>query len=124
MNNYLCIAAGGATGALFRYAMSNWVHAVLGRDFPWGTLAVNVSGSLAMGFLYVLLFERTDADALWRAGLLIGFLGAFTTFSSFSIETLTLIEAGGHLRAAVNILFSVALCLTGCWLGMIIGRNV
>jgi CrcB protein len=124
MNNYLCIAAGGATGALFRYAMSNWVHAALGRDFPWGTLVVNISGSLAMGFLYVLLFERTDADALWRAGLLIGFLGAFTTFSSFSIETLTLIEAGGHLRAAANILFSVALCLGGCWLGMVIGRNI
>ncbi|TAJ94640.1 MAG: fluoride efflux transporter CrcB [Gammaproteobacteria bacterium] len=124
MNQYLCIAAGGATGALFRFAAANWVHAVLGRDFPWGTLAVNVSGSLAMGFLYVLLFERTDADALWRAGLLIGFLGAFTTFSSFSIETLTLIEAGGHLRAAANILFSVALCLGGCWLGMVIGRNI
>ena len=124
MNNYLCIAAGGATGALFRYVTANWVHALLGRDFPWGTLVVNVSGSLAMGFLYVLLFERTAADALWRAGLLIGFLGAFTTFSTFSIETLTLIEAGGHLRAATNILLSVALCLTGCWLGMIIGRNV
>lgn len=124
MNNYLWIAAGGATGALFRYAASHWVHSLLGRDFPWGTLVVNVSGSLAMGFLYFQLSERTDADALWRAGLLIGFLGAFTTFSSFSIETVSLIETGENLRAAANILFSVALCLGGCWLGMVIGRNV
>ena len=124
MNQYLCIAAGGATGALFRYFLSNGVHAVLGRGFPWGTLVVNVSGSLLMGILYILLIERSDVDPLWRAALLIGLLGAFTTFSSFSIETLNLLEAGGHLKAVGNVLLSVGLCLAGCWLGMVLGRSL
>jgi len=118
------IAAGGATGALMRYWMSNGIYALLGRGFPYGTLTVNVVGSLFMGFLYVFMIERMDIRVEWRAGLLIGLLGAFTTFSTFSIETLNLLEAGEQLKAGLNILLSVTLCIVACWLGMIVGRNV
>ncbi len=107
-----------------RYWMSNGIYALLGRGFPYGTLTVNVVGSLFMGFLYVFMIERMDISVEWRAGLLIGLLGAFTTFSTFSIETLNLLEAGEQLKAGLNILLSVTLCIVACWLGMIVGRNV
>jgi CrcB protein len=122
MNQILYIAAGGAAGAVLRYLVSTGVHQWLGRGFPYGTLVVNVSGSLVMGLLYILLIERTDAGLAWRAGLIIGLLGAFTTFSTFSIETLNLIESGEQMKAAFNILFSVSLCLLGCWAGIVLGR--
>lgn len=121
---FLVIAIGGAAGALLRYWMSSGIHAVLGQGFPYGTLAVNISGSVLMGLCYIFLSERMVAGVEWRAGLMIGLLGAFTTFSSFSIETLNLIEAGQSLRAGMNVLLSVSLCLIGCWLGMVIGRQV
>jgi len=118
------IAAGGATGALMRYWMSNGIYALFGRGFPYGTLTVNVVGSLLMGFCYVFMIERMDVSVEWRAALMIGLLGAFTTFSTFSIETLNLLESGEQMKAALNILLSVTLCILGCWLGMIVGRNV
>ena len=124
MNHLLYIAAGGASGALLRYWVSNGVYALLGRGFPYGTLAVNVTGSFCMGLLYIILTERMDSGSGWRAGLMIGLLGAFTTFSTFSIETLNLIESGEQLRAGLNILFSVALCILGCWMGMVLGREL
>ena len=124
MSQLVYIAAGGATGALMRYWMSNGVYAFLGRGFPYGTLTVNVVGSLFMDFCYVFMIERMDVSVEWRAALMIGLLGAFTTFSTFSIETLNLLESGEQLKAALNILLSVTLCIIGCWLGMIVGRNV
>ena len=98
MNQVLAIAVGGAAGAVLRFWTSNLVHARLGQDFPYGTLVVNVLGSLLMGFLYILLLERLSLGPEWRAVLLIGLLGAFTTFSTFSIETLNLVQAGFLLR--------------------------
>ncbi len=124
MSQLVYIAAGGATGALMRYWMSNGIYAILGRGFPYGTLTVNVVGSILMGFCYVFMIERMDVSVEWRAALMIGLLGAFTTFSTFSIETLNLLESGEQLKAALNILLSVTLCIIGCWLGMIVGRNV
>ena len=124
MTQLAFIAAGGATGALMRYWMSNGIYALLGRGFPYGTLTVNIVGSLLMGFLYVFMIERMDVSVEWRAALMIGLLGAFTTFSTFSIETLNLLESGEQLKAALNVILSVTLCLIGCWLGMIVGRNV
>lgn len=124
MTNLLFIAAGGAVGAMLRYGVSNGVYMLLGRGFPYGTLSVNVAGSLIMGLLYVFLFERMDMASQWRAGLMIGLLGAFTTFSSFSIETLNLLESGEQFRAGMNILLSVTLCLIGCWAGLVIGREI
>ncbi len=124
MKQILFIAAGGATGAVLRYLMANGVYTLLGRGFPYGTLVVNVTGSLAMGLIYVFFIERMDVGMAWRAGIIIGLLGAFTTFSTFSIETLNLIEAGEQLKAGLNILLSVVLCLFGCWLGLLIARQI
>ncbi len=124
MMQLLSIAIGGAIGALCRYGMSNGVYALLGRGFPYGTLAVNILGSIIMGTAYVMLIERMDVSPELRAGITIGLLGAFTTFSTFSIETLNLLESGDLLKASLNIVLSVTLCITGCWLGMIVGRNI
>ena len=124
MSNLLYIAGGGAIGALLRYGMSNGVHAILGRGFPYGTLTVNIIGSILMGLFYILLIERMDINVQWRAALMIGLLGAFTTFSTFSLETLNLLETGEQFKAGLNILLNITLCVIGCWLGMLAGRQL
>lgn len=124
MTQLLFIAGGGAIGALMRFWLSGGIHSLLGREFPYGTLSVNVIGSLLMGLLYVLLYERMNIDPEWRAGILIGLLGAFTTFSTFSIETLNLLEAGEHIKAVSNILLSVSLCVIACWIGVVAARQL
>ena len=124
MSQVIAIAIGGAFGSVLRYGLSTWVHTLVGRGFPYGTLAVNVLGCMAMGVLFVLLVERMGASAVWRAGLLIGVLGGFTTFSTFSIETFNLIEQGAMAKAAGNIAASLVLCVGATWLGVIIARQL
>ncbi len=120
----ISIAIGGAAGSLCRYGMSNGIYLLLGRSFPYGTLAVNILGSFVMGIVYILMIERASISEELRAGITIGLLGAFTTFSAFSIETINLIESGEILKAGLNILFSVTLCVVGCWLGMNLSRQI
>ncbi|AHF03956.1 camphor resistance protein CrcB [Marichromatium purpuratum 984] len=124
MLQLLAIAGGGALGALSRFWISTGVYRVLGRDFPWGTLAVNVIGSFLMGLLFVLLTERLAVAPEWRGAVLVGFLGALTTFSTFSIETLNLIEQGALLRATLNVGASVGVCVLLCWAGIALGRSL
>lgn len=124
MNQLLAIGLGGAVGAVLRFMVSTGVHRFAGRDFPYGTLSVNILGSLLMGFLYILLIERLSFGAEWRAVLLVGLLGAFTTFSTFSIETLNLIENGELVKAGVNVALSVGLCLLAVWVGVFAGRQL
>lgn len=124
MTQILAIAMGGALGSVLRFWMSGWVSGILGRGFPYGTLMVNVSGSLLMGFLYVLLVDKFNASDEWRAFLLIGLLGGFTTFSSFSMETFDFIATGEVFKAFMNIVLSVAVCLVATWLGIVMGREI
>lgn len=124
MGQVLAIGIGGAIGSLLRFWMSAWVHTFAGRSFPYGTLTVNVLGCLVMGVLFVLFTERFSDNTVLRAGVLIGVLGGFTTFSSFSIETFNLIEQGAPLRALANMALSLALCVSGTWLGVIVGRQL
>ena len=96
----------------------------MGRDFPYGTLFVNVLGSLLMGLLYILLLERMSGSTELRGLVLVGFLGAFTTYSTFSIETLNLIEQAAYSKALLNSLASVLLCVVAAWLGVLLGRTI
>lgn len=124
MSQLVAIAAGGALGALLRFWVASGVAAWLGRGFPYGTLLVNVTGSLAIGVLYILLLERADVGTVWRLFLMTGLLGAFTTFSTFSLETLVLIESGEYLKAGANVLLSVILCLAAAYAGILLGRQL
>lgn len=124
MNQILFIAGGGALGALLRYGLTNFVHTYLDRSFPHGTLTVNIIGSFLMGLLFVLLTDKFQIGDHWRLGLTTGLLGALTTFSTFSIETLMLLENGWYLKAILNIAVSVLFTLLACWLGLTIARNL
>ena len=124
MRQVLAIAAGGAVGSLLRFWMSNWVHSFADRSFPYGTLVVNVLGCLLMGFLFVLFIDRLSDNPALRAGILIGVLGGFTTFSSFSIETFNLIDQGAWAKAVANMSGSLVLCVGATWIGVLLGRQV
>ncbi|MDR2876930.1 MAG: fluoride efflux transporter CrcB [Chromatiales bacterium] len=119
----LAVAGGGALGSLLRYWGGSGVHLLLGRAFPYGTLAVNIVGSFAIGVLYVLLAERTNAPEL-RALLMTGLLGGFTTFSAFSLDTVLLLEQGELVKALLNVALSVVLCIMLAWAGMGAARHL
>lgn len=104
-----------ALGAVTRFLVANGIYAVLGRNFPHGTLFVNVSGSFLMGLLTQLMLQRFAMSVEYRAAILVGFLGAYTTFSTFALETLYLLEEGSLLKAFLNIFLSAVLCLAGAW---------
>ena len=124
MINLLAIALGGALGAVLRYGASNLVYSWAGRDYPWGTLAVNGVGSLLMGFLFVLLVQRWAVPDAVRGLLLVGVLGGFTTFSTFSMETVNLLLGGRFIAALLNVLVSVLLCVLAAAIGVAAARLV
>lgn len=110
---------------MLRYWISNGVYLLLGRQFPYGTLVVNVSGCFLMGLFFVLTLERFGSVGTQiRALLLIGLLGGYTTFSSFSIETINLFENGNWSVAIMNMFLSTFACILATWIGVIGGRNL
>jgi fluoride exporter len=122
IRNYFFVFAGGGLGATMRYYLSGAVYRFLPSDFPYGTLFVNITGCFTIGLLMTLMEERFLSDPALRIFLTIGILGGFTTFSSFSYETVALLRDAEFLRASFNIAASVFGCLAATILGMFIGR--
>ena len=118
---YVAISVGAILGANARYLVGGWVADRLGSAFPYGTLVINVSGSLLIGFVLTLATERLMAP-WFRPALAIGFLGAYTTFSTFSYETLALIQDGALPSAAVNVAASVGAAIVGVYVGTVLAR--
>jgi len=122
----LAIGLGGAAGALARFGLSGWfnTHVQLHHTVHLGTLLVNVLGSCAMGILYVYILERELMSPHWRSVLMVGFLGAFTTFSSFSLEAINFYEYGHPWLAFSYVAASVVLCIGGALAGMALTRGL
>jgi len=124
MKYLVFIALGGAGGAVSRYLLSNYVHSWTNHHIPFGTLAVNVLGSFLIGILYVLIMEKMTIHQDWRSVLMVGFLGAFTTFSTFSLESIRLLEQGHIGSALFYILASVTLCILAVWCAAVLTRLI
>ncbi|MEJ6680022.1 MAG: fluoride efflux transporter CrcB [OM182 bacterium] len=118
MNTFVAVAVGGALGAVSRYSFGLVAFALIGNRLPWATLGVNVVGSFLIGLAAVLIGDRIVDGELWRPLIIVGFLGAFTTFSAFSLDTLLLLQQGNYNTALAYMLGSVALCLGGTVSGM------
>ena len=119
---YLAVAFGGALGALSRYWMYNAFDKLAENQFPYVTLVINVIGSLLIGVAFVLLLERNLISPEWRNVISVGFLGAFTTFSTFSMDAMGLLEQGQISLALIYIVASVVVCLLAAWLGLSVTR--
>ena len=115
MATILAIAVGGAIGSVARYGMTVYADYLFGREFPYGIFLTNILGSVVIGVCFVLIVERALVSELWRSILMVGFLGGFTTFS---IQSLELLQAGRLLDAAGYIVGSVVLSILGCWIGI------
>jgi CrcB protein len=124
MNMIVLVALGGAVGSVARYLMASGIQTATGWDFPLGTVLVNILGCFLIGTLYVLLMARADPRQDLRALLMVGVLGGFTTFSSFSLETVTLAMSGNYTGATLNVGLSVGACLLGTVLGISLGRII
>lgn len=119
---YLMIALGGALGALSRYGMTKWVNGYWQQSFPLATMLVNVLGCILMGVAFVIVSERMPSLATYRPLIMVGFLGAFTTFSTFSLEIVSLIDAQAWLSALSYLLLSCILGVVGLVIGMAMAR--
>jgi|SRR5580692_1719915 CrcB protein len=121
---YFAIAVGGTLGCWARYAMGNLVQTIYGRDFPFATLSINLLGSFLMGFLFIVTLDRLTISPVLRTGILTGVLGGYTTFSTFEMETLLLVEQGEPVRAMLYIVLSVVLGFLCAFGGAYIARNL
>ncbi len=124
MWTYALIAGFGMLGCWARYGMTNLVQTIYGRDFPYATLSINVGGSFLMGFLFVETLERLTVSPALRTGILTGFIGGYTTFSTFEMEILLLVEQGAPFKALLYSLLSVMLGFAAAFGGAYIARNL
>ena len=119
----LYVGVCGALGCLARYFVSSWIHTLAAGPLPYGTLAVNVAGSLLIGLLMGGDLHHPVIGGNLRVGLAVGFLGGFTTFSTFSYETVRLVENGSLGAAAFNILLNIVFCVLAAWAGIVLARQ-
>lgn len=124
MQAYFAIAIGGILGCWARYAMTNLVQTIYGRGFPYATLSVNVLACFLMGFLFVETSERLTISPVLRIGILTGFIGGFSTFSTFAMETLLLAEQGDASKSVIYVALSISLGLMATFGGAYIARNL
>ena len=124
MINIVLVAAGGAIGSVFRYLVGVWSVRLAGVNFPWGTLTVNVVGSFLIGLLVELVARRLNASMEMRLFLVTGALGGFTTFSSFSLDAVSLFERGALGLSAVYVLASLSVSIAAVFAGLALGRNL
>lgn len=121
---WLTIPLFGAGGCLARYLVSGWAYTLLGRGFPYGTLVVNVVGSFLLGLVMEASLRSTLLSPEIRVGVTTGFMGGFTTFSTFSYETVRLMEEGSFVQAGANVLLSVVVCILSAALGIYLARQL
>ena len=122
--NYFWIALGAVVGASARYFLSTFIARNLSSAFPYGTLLINITGSLVLGFFLVFSTERALLDPRWRLLVAIGFCGSYTTFSSYAFESFALMEQGQWLLTSINIVASNALCLAAVLAGAALARGL
>jgi CrcB protein len=120
----ILIALGGAAGAVSRFVLDTWLSSRLNTPFPWGTFVVNVSGSFVLGLLFALAIERDVLPTTIRLPILVGFIGAYTTFSTLMLESWRLVEGGAYLIAVANIFGSVAVGVIALAVGLAAGRTI
>ena len=123
MIRYILVLAGGGVGALARYVAASAIMTRFGGKFPLGTLVINVTGSFLIGFLMTMLTDRFQLDPRWRLLLVVGFLGGYTTFSSFEWETFTSVRDGALWAGMLNVVASVMLGYVAVWLGVMLAKR-
>ncbi|HEY0702405.1 MAG TPA: fluoride efflux transporter CrcB [Candidatus Acidoferrales bacterium] len=121
---YLMVALGGALGSVLRFAVGSYAADRIGTRFPYGTFAVNITGSFLIGLIVTLITERANVNPNWRYLIPIGFIGGYTTFSAFEYETFRSMQDGKFLIASLNVVLSVALGLLAVWLGVAAARTI
>jgi len=124
MMKYVMVGLGGCLGAVLRFWLGGYVSNRMGTRFPYGTFVINVTGSFLIGFILTLLAERTHWSPNWRYLIPIGFIGAYTTFSTFEYETLRSLQDGEILMAGLNVSLSVIVGFVAVWLGVVTGRSM
>jgi fluoride exporter len=123
MMKYLMVGIGGAVGSVLRFWVSSYLSERISTRFPFGTFAVNITGSFLIGFIVTLLASKANWDPNWRYLIPIGFIGGYTTFCAFEYETLRSVQDGNILVAALNVILSVTLGFAAVWLGTVAGRS-
>jgi fluoride exporter len=124
MTKYLMVVIGGGLGSLLRFWVGGYISNRLGTRFPFGTFIINVSASFLIGFILTLLSERTHWSPNWRYLIPVGFIGGYSTFSTFEYETFRVFQDGEFLVAGLNVVLSVCLGFLSVWLGVVTGRAV
>ncbi|HEX4074473.1 MAG TPA: fluoride efflux transporter CrcB [Candidatus Acidoferrales bacterium] len=124
MTKYLMVGIGGFLGAVLRFWVGGYFGNRFGTRFPYGTFFINITGSFLIGFVATLLAERTHWNPSWRYLIPIGFIGAYTTFSTFEYETLRSFQDGEMLMAGLNVSLSVVVGFVSVWLGVVAGRSI
>jgi fluoride exporter len=121
---YLMVGLGGCLGSILRFWLGSYIGSRLGSRFPYGTFVINVTGSFLIGMILTILAEKTQWSPNWRYLIPIGFIGGYTTFSTFEYETFRLVQDGQMVTAMLNVAGSVVIGFAGVWAGLLAGRSI